>query len=181
MRKKGRRVDSSTISIPRDFARLHKQATLVADVFFVNEIPFLMAVSLRIDCITVQKLDSRKSEDLAQVLKKTCNIYGRAGFSVDVLLLDPEFESMEKELPNVFCNFAGAREHVPVIERKIHTVKERGRGIINVLPFATVPSRVIIELIHHVILWLNCVPSKVGISTIYIFSKKNHDWNDVGF
>ena len=86
---------------------------------------------------------------------------------MDVLLLDPEFESMEKELPNVFCNFAGAREHVPVIERKIRTVEERGRGIINVLPFGTVPSRIIIELIHHVILWLNCVPSKVGISTIH--------------
>ena len=39
------RVNTDTVSIPRDFQRLHKSVTLVADVFFVNEIPFLITLS----------------------------------------------------------------------------------------------------------------------------------------
>ena len=125
---------------------------------------FLMTVSLRIDNITIQHVKSRKADVLAEGLNKACNIYGRAIYIVNVLLLDPEFEKAEEFLSNVFCNFTAAREHVPVAERKICTIKERGRGTINLLPFAKVLSRMIIELIYNIVLWLNNIPSNVGIS-----------------
>ena len=126
-----------------------------------------MTVSLKIDNITIQHVKSRKADVLAEGLKKACNIYGRAGYIVDILLLDPEFEKVEEFLPNVQCNFTAAREHVPVAERKIRTIKERGRGTINLLPFAKVPSRMVIELVYNVILWLNNISLKVEISEVH--------------
>ena len=46
-------------------------------------------------------------------------------------------------------------------------VEERGWGIINTLPFKTVPKRVIIELVYFLALWINSFPSKVGVSSTY--------------
>ena len=42
-----------TLEIPRDFQRFQKPVTLVADVFFVNKIPFLITLSSKIKFVTV--------------------------------------------------------------------------------------------------------------------------------
>ena len=136
-----------------------------------------MTVSLKIDNITIQHVKSRKADVLAEGLKKACNIYGRAGYIVDILLLDPEFEKVEEFLPNVQCNFTAAREHVPVAERKICTRKERGKGAINLLPFAKVPSRMVIELIYNVVLSMSEQYTIKSWNFQNPFSKGNIDWN----
>ena len=43
-------------------------------------------------------------------------------------------------------------------------IKERGRALLNTLPFTKMPQIILIELIYHVVLWLNAFPSKSGIS-----------------
>jgi hypothetical protein len=43
-------------------------------------------------------------------------------------------------------------------------IKERGRALLNTLPFQQMPQIMLIELIYHVVLWLNAFPSKSGIS-----------------
>jgi hypothetical protein len=43
-------------------------------------------------------------------------------------------------------------------------IKERGRGILNTLPFKKMPRLMLIELVYHVVLWLNAFPSKSGVS-----------------
>ena len=48
--------------------------------------------------------------------------------------------------------FFVAREHVPVTERENRTMKEKGQGMLNVLPLSMLPSRIVIELVHDVIL-----------------------------
>jgi hypothetical protein len=50
------------------------------------------------------------------------------------------------------------------VEIKIRLIKERGRGILNTLPFKKIPRLVLIELIYHVVLWLNAFPAKSGVS-----------------
>jgi hypothetical protein len=82
-------------------------------------------------------------------------------------LLDNEFESLSPLLPSIVANTTAAREHVAEIERRIRTIKERGRGIKNTLPFKKVPKLVLIELINFVVMWLNAFPSKSGISARY--------------
>ena len=67
------------------------------------------------------------------------------------------------ERQGINLNITGRDEHVPEIERFIHTVKERARAIINTLPFEILPHRLIVEIVYNVMFWLNCFPHKDGI------------------
>jgi hypothetical protein len=53
---------------------------------------------------------------------------------------------------------------LPEVERKIRLIKERGRGNLNTLPFKRMPRLMLIELVYHVVLWLNAFPAKSGVS-----------------
>ncbi len=78
--------------------------------------------------------------------------------------MDNELEKLRNLVPILAINTTAAREHVPEVERKIRLIKERGRGILNTLPFKKMPRLVLIELIYHVVLWLNAFPAKSGVS-----------------
>ncbi len=43
-------------------------------------------------------------------------------------------------------------------------IKERGSGILNTLPFKKIPRLMLIELVYHVVLWLNAFPANSGVS-----------------
>ena len=77
-----------------------------------------------------------------------------------MVLMDNEFESLRNLIPILAINTTAAKEYVPDVERQICLIKERGRGIVNTLPFRKLPRIVIIELIYHVVLWLNGFPMK---------------------
>jgi hypothetical protein len=80
--------------------------------------------------------------------------------------MDREFESVWATCPQLPINMTTANEHVPEIERKVRTVKDRARGMYNTLPFTGgIPKLMTIKLIHFVVLWLNTFPVKSGIST----------------
>ncbi len=77
-----------------------------------------------------------------------------------------EFEKLKPLVPGLNINTTAAKEHVPEIERRIRLIKERGRGILNTLPFKKMPQIILMELVYHVVLWLNAFPSRSGISEI---------------
>ncbi len=83
---------------------------------------------------------------------------------VGTILMDTEFEKLRPLVPGININTTAAKEHVPEIERRIRVIKERGRALLNTLPFTQMPQVILIELIYHVVLWLNAFPSKSGIS-----------------
>ena len=78
--------------------------------------------------------------------------------------MDNDFEKLRNLVPILAINTTAAREHVPEVEWKIRLIKERGRGILNTLPFKKMPRLMLIELIYHVVLWLNAFPAKSGVS-----------------
>ena len=80
------------------------------------------------------------------------------------VLMDNKFESLRKLIPILVVNPNAAKEHFPEEERQICLIKERGRGILNTLPFKKLPRIVLIELIYHVVLWLNGFSLKSGVS-----------------
>ena len=80
------------------------------------------------------------------------------------ILADNEFEPLRNLLPILAVNTTAAKEHVPEVERRIRLIQERGRGILNTLPFKKMPQVILIELIYHVVLWINTYPSKSGVS-----------------
>ena len=61
-----------------------------------------MTVSLRIDNVTTHHIKSRKANVLAEGLNKACNLCGRSGYVVEVLLLDPEFKKVKISFPTFF-------------------------------------------------------------------------------
>jgi hypothetical protein len=47
-------------------------------------------------------------------------------------------------------------------------MKEHGRGILNTLPYKKIPQLMLIELIYHVVLWLNAFLMKSGVSKTFL-------------
>ena len=58
-RTKPDRVRVEYVEIPRDFVKLHKHVMLVADVMFVNGLPFLVTSSRGISLVTIEYLPLR--------------------------------------------------------------------------------------------------------------------------
>ncbi len=152
------------VQIPWDFVQLHKYVMLVADVMFVNGLPFLLNSARGLSLVTIEYLPSRIAKRLVHTLQIVFRIYGTAGFIVQVAMMDMEFEKLKDMLPNVTLNTTAAREHIGEIERKIRVIKERGRGTINMLPYETMPKLMIIELMHFCVMWMNSFPVKSGVS-----------------
>ncbi|KAL7502475.1 hypothetical protein ACHAXN_000430 [Cyclotella atomus] len=145
----------------------YQEVTLsVDDVMFVDEVPFLVSVSRGINLITAEFTPVRTAKNLAANIKHILQVYVRGGFKVSTLLMDNEFDCLVPLLPQLVLvvNTPAAREHVTDIERRIRTVKERGRGTKNVLPYERLPKLMLIELINFAVFWLNAFPSDLGIS-----------------
>ena len=143
--------------------------TLVADVFFVNEIPFLIIPSRKIKIVTVEHIRTQTATQLSNSLAQVFRLYGCASYNVKVIPLDIKFEPVETIMPEtVTCNFSEAREHVGEIEHEIRFIKERVRNNIAILPFKKSLNRVIIELVYFTVLWRNAISTwETGSLVIY--------------
>jgi hypothetical protein len=82
--------------------------------------------------------------------------------------MDNEFEPLQNLIPIIMVNTTATKEHVPEIEQRIRLIKECRRGILNTLPYKKIPQLMLIELIYHVVLWLNAFPTKSGISAMLL-------------
>jgi hypothetical protein len=163
-RTKPERIRVEYVQIPWDFVQMHKYVTLVADVMFVNGLPFLVTSSRGLSLVMIEHLPSRTAKRLAQTLERVFRIYATAGFVVQMAMMDVEFEKLRTLLPHVALNTTAAREHVGEIERKIRVVKERARGTFNTLPYKKLPKMMVVELLHFCVMWMNSFPVKSGIS-----------------
>ena len=91
-------------------------------------------------------------------------VYGRAGFKVQTILIDNEFDKVKDHVPHVILNTPAASERVGDIEPRIWVIKECCRGLICTLPYTRLPQIMLIHLLHHVIMWLNNFPMENGVS-----------------
>ncbi len=74
--------------------------------------------------------------------------------------MNNKFEKLRNLVPVLAVNTTAMKEHVPKVERRTRLIKERSRGILNTLPFKKMPQITLVELICHVMLWLNAFPTK---------------------
>ena len=112
----------------------------MADVMFVNGNKFLVTRSRRIRLLTAEYIPTRTAAQLSSSIEKIVNLYARAGFTVNVVLMDQEFDKFVDEILLAEVNTTAVREHVAEIERAIRVIKERSRGILSTLPFKCLPS-----------------------------------------
>ena len=87
------------LEVPEPILRANKRVVLCSDIFFVDGIIFLLAVSRNIRHVFVDVLESRAMiTRVLPLLKKCCNKYALQGFKVTELLADPEYEPLRDEL-----------------------------------------------------------------------------------
>jgi hypothetical protein len=150
-RTKTEHIRVDYVKIPHDFIKMHKYVMLVADVLFINDLPFLVTSSRGISLIMIEFPPLQTAKRLALTLEQL------------IRLMDMEFKKLKDVLLNITINTTAAREHVGEI-KKIQVIKERGRGTMATLPYLTFPKIVIIKLMHFCILWLNSFPVKSGVA-----------------
>ena len=170
VRKTSPAVKPEYTNIPATIMSRYQQVTLAGDIMFVNKLPFFVTISRHIRFSTSEFLKNKKTESIFQAIKHVHQTYTKRGFKVKTFMLDGEFDKdgLNGEVAGLGCNMnAVAREeHVPEIERNIRTIKDRSRSVVTMLPFQRIPARIIIELIHYCVFWLNSFPRKNGISNV---------------
>ncbi len=137
---------------------------MAVDVMFVNGVPFLVSVARGLNLVTAEHMPTRTEKQLAAGIVRIMDLYLRGGFQVGMVLMDNEFKKLRNLVPVLAVNTTAAKEHVPEVKRRIRLIKEQGRGILNTLPLKKMPQIMLIELIYHVVLWLNAFPKKSGVS-----------------
>jgi len=157
-------VTTDYVQIPRAIQERHQLVTLAVDVMFINGVPFLVSVARGLNLVTAEFTPSQTAKHLAAGITRMMDLYAHGGFQVGTVLMDNEFEKLPNLVPILAINTTVAKEHVPEVKRKIRLIKERGRGILNTLPFKKMPQLMLIELIYHVVLWLNAFPANSGVS-----------------
>jgi hypothetical protein len=131
---------------------------------FVNRVPFLFSVARGRNLVTAKFTPSRTAKQLSAGITWMIDLYARKGFQVGTVLMNNEFEKFRNLVPILAIYTTVAKKHVLEVERKIRLIKEWGRGILNALPFKKMPRLMLIELVYHVVLWLNAFPSNSGVS-----------------
>ena len=63
--------------------------------------------------------------NLATNLKRIICLNYRAGFIVQTILMNMEYDKVAPEIPEVVINTSAALDHVAEVERQIRVVKER--------------------------------------------------------
>jgi hypothetical protein len=145
-------VTTTYVQIPRALLEQHQRVTLTVNVMFVNRVPFLVSVARGINLVTAEHMPTRTAKQLVAGIVRIMDLYSHGGFQVGTVLMDNEFEKLHNLVPVLAVNATAAKEHVPEVKRRIRLIKERGRGILNTLPFKKMPQIMLIELIYHVVL-----------------------------
>lgn len=169
-RRKPIPVAPDTVKIPRELMKLHQDVYLTIDIFFVNQIPFFLTLSRKINYTTVSHLANRKSTSVFEAFKGIYSFYLQRGFRITIVGADNEFAPLSELIcamahggPKV--NLASASEHVPEPERRIRVVKERTRAGRHSVPFTCMPVVMTIHLVFGTTQMLNYFPTSTGISS----------------
>jgi hypothetical protein len=131
---------------------------------FVNGIPFLVSMAHGLNLVTAKHTLSQIAKNLAAGIKQVMSLYLQGGFHVGTVLMDNNFKKLKDLVPEIVVNTTTAKEYIPEVKQCIRLIKERGRAFLNALPYKKMPQVMLVELIYHVVLWLNAFPTKTGVS-----------------
>ena len=139
---------------------------LFIDIIYVNKIAFFVSKTRHVNFIMVTTLKSRSAKHLIDAVHDHINKYEARGFEITDVHGDNEFNFPEFDRairPSLFHSYA-KNEHVGPIENCNKVIKERGRAIVNGLPYDKYPKLMVVSLVEHVTDMLNSFPSKESIS-----------------
>jgi hypothetical protein len=168
VRQGAARVETTLTDIPASIMSHYREVVLGGDIMFVNRLPFFMTISRSLKFGTAESLKNQKDKTILISIKQVKSIYAKRGFKITHMLMDGQFESLRADIADlqITLNTVSNDEHVPEIERRIRTVKERTRCIYSTLPFPKIPPRMVIEMVYYSNFWLNSFPPSDGVSKV---------------
>ena len=90
---------------------------------FLDRIAFLATLSRKIQLGTVEQLPTQTATQLSNSITKIVRLYACTGFSVQINMMDQEFDKIEDTCKMVEINTIAAREHASKIEFYICLIK----------------------------------------------------------
>ena len=139
-----------------------KHQTIHTDIMYVNGIAYLLSVYDPLEYVKVTRLKAKDEWTLWRALEEHINYPNRFGLEVVKVRVDGESalasEFCQRKLGNLL-DTGGASISVPMVERKIRTVKERIRSVINTLPYH-LTEKLEEWLVRGSIYTINLVPTR---------------------
>jgi hypothetical protein len=158
------RVVNDYVDILQVLIDIHSRITVATDIMVVNRVPVLVSVLHNINLITIEHAPQRHVPKLGYLIHQIIPTYACAGFTVQTILIDNEFEKVRDHVSMMNLNTTAANEHVGKVEHRIEVIKEWARRILCTLPYSHLPRQMLIHLLHFVVMWLNSFPVVNGIS-----------------
>lgn len=84
----------------------------------------IVTVSREIKLITIKNSPMRTTAQIKQSRISIMQLYCRAGFTVQTILVDGQFEPMKNVLSNVVMNATTSSKHVGCLEQCLQVIKE---------------------------------------------------------
>ena len=100
--------------MPSQDLKRHPAVTITMDIFFVNNMPFLLSMSWGLMFMTIEALPNRQVMTIKEKVCTICTLYQGRGFAVNSIYADSEFEPLRPDFP--FINTSDADDHQPDIE-----------------------------------------------------------------
>ncbi len=79
---------------------------------FVNGVTFMVTISIKIRLRTTEHISGSTIESLTNSLKCVIDLYARGGYTVELILIDQEFEKLKENLGLIEVNTTAAHKHV---------------------------------------------------------------------
>ena len=146
VRRQPPRVAVEEVSLPATIHEHYQEVILACDIMYVNKIPFMMSISRHIRFGTAQHIRNQQGTTIFNGIRSIHQVYLQHGFRIRNAFMDGQFEPLRGNLAElgILLNAASNDKHVPEIEKRICTVKERTWGIYCTLPFQKMPRRLVI-------------------------------------
>ena len=166
-----KRLDEVTtenlIPIPNNVKLEYKDVTLCADLFFINNNPFLTTITKGLMYPTVELLPDRLFNTLADGIINVIGFYRSKGFNIQYVLTDGEFKAIRDVVldeANTDLNTAAPNEHIPEVEKNVRTIKDRVRCMLHGMPYKKIPRSMKAELVITTVTLLNMIPRRAAVS-----------------
>jgi hypothetical protein len=139
VRETGKCKPQRLVNVPCELIQLQRKVRIGIDIFFVNGHIFFVTYSRMVCFTTVTYLINHKVVEVLATMHKIYQMYMLCGFHIVEIAGNGKFAwtaDQVASLPtNPILNLAAASEHVGLIERNIHFLKEKTRLIHHSLPF----------------------------------------------
>jgi hypothetical protein len=133
-----------------------------SDLMFIDNLPFLVSVLEPLGLTIASPLASRSEAVLTQEMFNHLNVAKSQQFIVSTIWFDGEkgvaAATYALQEQGYKLDIAGPGQHVPVVERKLRVLKERGRAILHSLPFI-LPTSLLRYLVSNAVMGINMMPS----------------------